>query len=253
MRPAPLRLIPALAWLLVTVASPCAAGAKVRPGQREAIAIADRAMDAYEREDFATAEALYRVAAQTDPAEVLYWYAAGKSAARGGRCKEAAALFAELRRHADATVELVGKADTALAECRPTPPVAPQPSAEPPHLPVAATPAEPAQATTETTAGTPLPLRETQPIVRSADLQRVRAPWTLWAGTGLAVAAVGLGGWAGWATYDLDHQLGSTSGAAARSQQATINGVSTAAVVVGTVAVTGLIHGLWYWFRPAKR
>ena len=251
--------------VVVAIGQPAVAAARPR-AQARAVDQSVHARQAYDAGQFERAANLYRLAYQLDPAEPTYLYGVGKSEQMAGRCGVADGAFAELKARLPGDHPILARVAAAELLCHPpaAPVVAPVPA--PVAVAVAAPLASPVSVVVLPVAPTPAalpgdvagerlvptlaaPLAPTEPPPRRS----VSQAWTFWAGLGVGVAASVTGAWAGWATADLDSQTGHLAPTDARDRQQTINNASTAAAVLGGLAVAGIGHGLWSTWRGADR
>lgn len=248
--------------LLATLLLACltAAPADARPDASRAHDQSVRARKAYDAGEFVRAANLYRLAYQLNANEPTYLYGIGKSEQMAGRCAMADKAFAELKARLPTTHPIFARTTAAEELCHPPSPVntaPPVPAVSVVVVPVTLTPTvdEAAAAPVAVVIAPPAPPVPVNaaPILATQRTPRRSTSWTLWAGVGAGVVASATGAWAGWATADLDGQVGHMSPSDARDRQVTINGASTAAAVLGGLALAGIGHGIWSYWQGAER
>ena len=270
------RLVLCLA-LACGVAAPHDATARPRikadKRHNESMAIGQRALEFYLRQEYRTAAELYRRAAQVEPDEFAFMIGVGKSERSDGRLREAIAAYEEVVARAPLLHPLRKKAETALLELRAAlaltaaaapAPVAPLALAVPP---VAAEAPPPVALPAPATAIAPPPVAllppVTVPTVAPPDeTTGLRAAGWILVATGAAAAATGI-----WLTVNatadqrqLDslhlpdgrYDLSRISYLEALDRQLSINHRLTGASVLGIAFLATEITGIWLVVRETR-
>ncbi len=270
-----------LLWLALAcgVAAPHFATARppIKADKRhnEAMAIGQRALEFYLRQEYRTAAELYRRAAQVEPDEFAFMIGVGKSERSDGRLREAIAAYEEVVARAPIHHPLRQKAETALLELRAalalvpaaaTAPVAPPMIAVTPAAVEAPPPiALPAPATA-TVIAAPLaavePPQAAQAVAPPDDTTGLRVAGWILVATGAAAAATGI-----WLTVNattdqrqLDtlhlpdgrYDLSRVSYQEALDRQLSINHRLTGASVLGIAFLATEITGIWLLVRETR-